>query len=44
MYISPKNSEYSKLIFGQYNISKYAIPESKESDIVWSPLTTNNGG
>jgi hypothetical protein len=44
IYISPDNSEYSKLIFGQYNISKFAALDSHDEDIVWSPLAINNGG
>jgi hypothetical protein len=40
IYLSPDNYKFSKLIFGKYDIEKYAAPGSKESEILWSPVTS----
>ena len=42
-YLSPSDYKESKLIFGQYDISKFAKPGLTEFDIVWSPVNETVG-
>jgi hypothetical protein len=38
----PGTDTTSKLLFGDYNLKDYAIPNSKDSDIAWFPTSKVN--